>query len=60
MEIRLSDDVEDREDVTLEVVIHLDMYGEHLSRVWDELCDAAERAAAGMRDTLAKVYIIME
>ncbi|MCS6768305.1 MAG: hypothetical protein RMJ59_02085 [Candidatus Nitrosocaldus sp.] len=58
MEIRASEDVEDPGDVTLEIVLHVEEYGERISRVWDELCDAAERAAS-RSDTLTKVCIVM-
>ncbi|MEM2101323.1 MAG: hypothetical protein QXS98_05270 [Candidatus Nitrosocaldus sp.] len=64
IEIKLYEDIEDPEDVTLEIVVCMNGKGEYTSRfrLWDELCSIASKVAKEGRieDVLTKVYVIIK
>ncbi len=63
IEIRLSEDVEDPEDVTLEIVVYKeDKNIDNRFILWNKLCDIAEKVAkeGRIKDVLTKVYIIIK
>ncbi len=63
IEIRISEDVEDHEDITLEIIVYKeDKNIDNRFVLWNELCDIAKKVAKEYRieDVLTKVYIILK